>query len=81
MHTFIQMTRTAGTNSDRTDTIDNIVITQSGGTNYQSMVADIGDSGPVDVQSIHWTFTFGIKIDEIMCYAGKRVYASEIITP
>ena len=80
-HTLITMERTAGINSDPNDRTDNIEIFQSGGTNYQSMVADIGGTGPVDVQYIHWSFSNGVNVEEVMCYENKRVYASEVINP
>ena len=73
------LSRTYGTSPDPHDTTTNKVITQAGGTNYPSMVADIEDNGPATVRYIHLTAGEDVRIYEIMCWENKRIYPSEIV--
>ena len=77
---FASMTRTYGTNPSRTDTATNKVITQSGGTNYPFMVADVNEGGPASIRYIHWRGTVTFKVSEVLCYEKKRLYPDQIST-
>ena len=55
-------------------------ITQSGETNFASMIADIGEAGTVKVRYIHMRTDIAaseIKIYEILCYEKRRINSSE----
>ena len=72
------MLRTYGSSSTVTDTTNNSVIVQSGGTNYPSMIADLNDGGPADVRYIHWSGDGSFNVVEILCYAKKRVFFDQL---
>ena len=74
------MTRTVGTAFSRTDTATNRLITQSGGTNYPFMIADINEGGPLNVRYIHWRGTADFNVSEVLCYTKKRFYPDQFAT-
>ena len=55
----------------------NTQITQSGGTNFPSMIADIDDGapvpGPASMKYIHLRATGSFGLNEIWCYERKRL--------
>ena len=73
-------TRTYGTSSNYRDTGTNKVVTQSGGANYPSMIADINDGGPASVQYIHWKSDQDFKVVDIQCYERKRLTKEDMET-
>ena len=77
---FGSMIRTAGTVNDISDTVNNKLLTQVGGTNYPMMVADINENGAYSVRYIHWTSSQAFKFTDILCYANKRLYDTDMTT-
>ena len=75
---FGAMQRTVGLQTTWNDP-SNLVITQAGGTNYPSMIADINDGGTVYARYIHWRADQDFKVAEILCYEKKRIDASDIV--
>ena len=75
------MLRTYGDSSSYSDTTNNSVIVQSGGTNYPSMIADLNDGGPVSLRYIHWSGDGPFNVAEILCYEKKRVFPDQLSSP
>ena len=74
---FSAMIRTYGTSADRHDRETNKVITQSGGTNFPSMIADINEDGPAQIRYIHWQSDKEFTISEILCFEKRRLNQSQ----
>ena len=75
------MVRKFGPSSDFDDP-SNTEIVQAGGTNYNTMIADIGSNGcPAKVRYIHWQATTSFMAGAVHCYEKKRLFDTDMANP